>query len=45
MIAYVVPVIAVIVGMAFLDEPVTVQSVVGSLLVVGGVMLTVTQRR
>ena len=45
LIAYVVPVIAVIVGMVFLDEPVTPQSVIGSLLVVGGVMLTVTRRR
>ena len=45
LIAYVVPVIAVIVGMVFLDEPVTPQSVIGSLLVIGGVMLTVKQRR
>jgi drug/metabolite transporter (DMT)-like permease len=41
LIAYTAPVVALILGAVFLDEPVTLRTVAGSLLVVVGVALTV----
>lgn len=41
LIAYVVPLVAVGVGAGVMDEPVTVRTLVGTILVIGGVALTV----
>jgi drug/metabolite transporter (DMT)-like permease len=41
LIAYVVPLVAVGVGAGVMDEPLTVRTLVGTILVIGGVALTV----
>lgn len=44
LIAYGTPVVAVVVGTVFLDEPITTQIVLGALLVIGGVAFVATPR-
>ena len=41
LIAYTAPVVALILGAVFLDEPITIRTIAGSVLVIGGVALTV----
>jgi drug/metabolite transporter (DMT)-like permease len=45
LIAYAIPVVAVFVGAMFLDEPLTMRTLVGSALVVGGVALAGRARK